>query len=166
MKFFWKTSVAKIENYGQVKFDEGEGFIPYIGVIPSLREKIYKAFFEDDKDSKVDLLYVRAAKLVALSIESEKYKIGFQFDPQIHIKPLAGIMKTGMIAIRDNRTEKIITFNMKPIISNFDREWKEQVVPDMITSSLKAKGMKVTNLIEHRNNVLAHLENNWMVEKA
>lgn len=164
MKLFWKTAIAKIENYGQVKFDEGEGFIPYIGVVPSLREKIYKAFFDDKNESKVDLIYARAAKLVALSIESEKYKIGFQFDPTYHIRPLAGIMNTGMIAIQDNGTDKIITFNLESVAQSFEAIYQDQVIPDMIIASLKAKGKEVENLQEQRKNVLDYLKNNWMVE--
>ncbi len=165
MLFFRKSSTAKIQDIGQVKFSEEQGFMPFIAVEPSSNKKVYHLFFEDSMDSMAELFYVRAFTSVGLAFQFGKYKIGFDFDLRKHLKPLSGIMKTGWIAIRDKETERMLTFNLDAVKLAFNPEWRDKVVPDIIDMSLKENGVQVEDREAYEKKVITHLENNWMVEE-
>ena len=165
MLFFRKSSVAEVKDIGQVKLNEEQGFIPYVGVLPSTNRKVYNIFFDNNSISKGEFMYVKALHSVLLNLQSNKHKVGISFNIRKHLKPLAGIMKTGMIAIRDNYTDRMVSFDLTPIKDTFSNEWREKIIHDIIDWEVKEYNLIIENMAEYRKTILAHLAENWMVER-
>ncbi|MEL6651361.1 MAG: hypothetical protein AAFQ87_11205 [Bacteroidota bacterium] len=166
MRFFRKTGVAEVQTYGQVKFTEDQGFVPLVEVKVSRNPKVYQAFFTVQQVPRADLMYMRSMKMIALRMVGPDYKIGVQFDLKRHIKPLAGMMQTGVVAIRDGQSQQIISFELGSVRDDFAETWRTQVVPDRLTMDLKAKGLYVENFAAYCEQIRQELEANWMVESA